>query len=134
MIMDNYRKSNDAGTVKGMNKSSGCLERVLQKIFCFAQPFIFKYTMEEYLEVMSEFTDSLIREGENNGLTYIGGRVSFTASKQDSSINACVKMYFKDDDNKWLVKKAERRLEKNKFTSETVTRLESEGELEFEIN
>lgn len=82
---------------------------------------------------MSEFTDSEILSGIDSGLTFIGGDVTFISSPSNPEIMAIVKLEFQDASKSWKLKKAERKLKKNMFTSETIKRLESVGEMTFDI-
>lgn len=97
------------------------------------QSVLGKYTLESYLESLSEFTDGEIRDQLENGLTYLGGEASFTADRDRVDVTAAVCLEFQNRAGQWRQRKAERHLCKSMFTQETVRRLENAGELRFEI-
>lgn len=92
-----------------------------------------KYSLETYLEVLGEFTDSEILSGEDTGLTYIGGEVVFLTKKNESDILITINLEFQDINREWKLKSSERSVKKNMFTQETVKRLETSSKIKFEI-
>lgn len=91
------------------------------------------YTIEEYLKILSEFTDSIIEEGKKDHLFFVGGEVIFKCIKQMKKIDIKVNMEFKTEDNQWELKKAERELDYTLFSRETIELLESSEELRYKI-
>lgn len=78
-----------------------------------------KYSLDTYLDIMSEFTDKLIQESEQDGLTYLGGECCVADDKAERKYDFHVKLYFQNWNGSHILKEARRKLPKNCFTSET---------------
>ena len=78
-----------------------------------------KYGLETYLNILSEFTDRLIKEAEQSGLTYVGGECQIVNIQAEKLYDFHIKMYFQDKYGEQILKEARRKLPKDRFTSET---------------
>ena len=91
------------------------------------------YTIEEYLKVLSDFTDSVILDSKKDELTFMGGEVVFRSEKELKKVKINVDMEFKSVDNQWQLKKAERKIDYSTFSKEAIEKIESEKEIRFNI-
>lgn len=120
--------------VKKRNES-GVWENIKTTLKFTYQSAIGKYSLETYLEVLGEYTDSEIIDFLEKGYTYGGGEVTFLTEKSEDTIKVMVKMYFFERiTKKNKLKQAERSLEKNIFTDETIKTLEEKRLVMYEIN
>lgn len=93
-----------------------------------------KYSLETYLEILSEFTDDEINTALDNGDTYAGGEAVFYSIVNSDTIHATVEMrFYNENDLKVRTKKAERDLERKIFTDEALATIDRNGETAFEI-
>ena len=93
-----------------------------------------KYSIETYLEVMNDFIDSEIRESQKQGMTYTGGQVAFSTTKESDKYVVEVQLYFTEPGTQqYSVKRAERQLAKKKFIRRDIERLEACQKLEFNV-
>lgn len=91
-----------------------------------------KYTMETYIEVLGEFTDSIIKDSKKEGLKFTGGYVTF--KYKVDYIEAEIKMYFMAYDGTRKLKEAKRNLNCNIFMNRTIDEIKkAEGGLQFAI-
>lgn len=93
-----------------------------------------KYSLEAYLEVLSEFTDGEINTALDNGEIYGGGEVTFLSAVNSNALSVTVEMrFYSDKEKKTKKRKAERDLERKMFTDEALRLLDRNGETTFEI-
>ena len=93
-----------------------------------------KYSINSYLEVLSEFTDGEINAALDNGEVYGGGEVTFLSIMNSDTLKVSIEMRFYDDSvKKTKTRKAERKLERKMFTSEALSLFDKNGETTFEI-
>lgn len=94
-----------------------------------------RFTIESYLELISEFTDETIVHSRNEGLIYIGGecKIKFNEELKDK-ITIIIEMQFKTRDGKWKQKRAQREIDQNKFVSQVIDEIKEKKELKYEIN
>lgn len=115
------------------NKEKSLLDVFFDSVQYMIQSIQGKYKLETYLEILSEYTDSQIRNWEKNGFLYIEGELIVTTDKDRKDISFAIYMIFQDADQKRKLKSAEKSVEKYKFTKETIERLETALEMKFEI-
>lgn len=90
-----------------------------------------KYSLDTYLDIVSEYTDRQIRAAEDVNLRYVGGTCKVKNSFDADVFDFEIKMYFEDETGKSVIKEAKRGLPKNRFVSET-SRIIAD-EVSFEI-
>lgn len=93
-----------------------------------------KYSLETYLDILSEFTDEVILDAKKENLSYIGGKAVFSINEKSNTVNIKMELEFKKPDRNWVVKKAERNLDMSDFTEESLLKIKSMGEMVFQIN
>lgn len=91
------------------------------------------YSIEEYLKVLSDFTDSVILDSQKEGLMFMGGEVVFKSKKELNKIKINVDMEFKNVDNQWILKKAEKEIEYATFNKDAIEKIETKNEIRFNI-
>lgn len=89
-----------------------------------------KYDLNTYLDIVGEYADQLIAESEKKeNLFYQGGHCEVT--QLEDCYQFTVKLYFKSEDGADTLKEASRKIKKNRFTSETRSRLEESKTFEI---
>lgn len=91
-----------------------------------------KYSIENYLDVVSKYTDQIILSSEKNYLAYLGGECKITRDSDNESLKFTLEMYFEGGLNKKIKKTATRKIPLEKFTDEAIQKL-GEKEMIFEI-
>ena len=114
-------------------ESKSLISEVMSSVKYMFQSAQGKYSLETYLEILSEFTDSEIMDGEEKGLKFVGGEVRFKSVRNDNYVSIVIELEFQDGFGEWRLKKAERKIEKDRFVEETVQRLENEEETIFNV-
>lgn len=94
-----------------------------------------RFTIESYLELISEFTDETILQSKKEGLVYIGGecKIKFNEELKDK-ITVVIEMQFKTRSGEWKQKRAQREIDKNKFVSDAINQIKEKKELKYEIS
>jgi|Cm1ome_3_1110798.scaffolds.fasta_scaffold10778_2 hypothetical protein len=117
---------------KKKDESKNLLDLIKEKLIKIFQKTD-NYTIEEYLKVLSDFTDSVILDSKKDELTFMGGEVVFRSEKELKKVKINVDMEFKSVDNQWQLKKAERKIDYSTFSKEAIEKIESEKEIRFNI-
>lgn len=117
---------------KKKDESKNLLDLIKEKLVKIFQKTD-NYTIEEYLKVLSDFTDSVILDSKKEGLTFMGGEVVFRSEEELKKVKINVEMEFKRVDNQWQLKKAERKIDYSTFSKEAIEKIESEKEICFNI-
>ncbi len=117
---------------KKKDESKNLLDLIKEKLVKIFQKTD-NYTIEEYLKVLSDFTDSVILDSKKDKLTFMGGEVVFRSEKELKKVKINVDMEFKSVDNQWQLKKAERKIDYSTFSKEAIEKIESEKEIRFNI-
>lgn len=117
---------------KKKDESKNLLDLIKEKLVKIFQKTD-NYTIEEYLKVLSDFTDSVILDSKKDELTFMGGEVVFRSEKELKKVKINVDMEFKSVDNQWQLKKAERKIDYSTFSKEAIEKIESEKEIRFNI-
>lgn len=82
-----------------------------------------KYDLDTYLDIVGEYAERLIAESEKKeNLLYQGGHCEVT--QMEDCYQFAVKLYFMSEDGADTIKEASKKIKKNRFTSETRSRLE----------
>ncbi len=89
------------------------------------------YTLDEYLEIVSKYTDSLIMNEHKNGRFFTGG--DCTVSYQEGKILFSIKMYFINSQKDRILKEATRTLRADNFDPATQNSIKECNKV-FEIN
>jgi hypothetical protein len=120
---------------KEMNESNeeGLFGSFKQSIKYLFQSAKGKYSIETYLSILSEFTDTTIISSEAEGLKFVGGEAKFHMLHGAKLIDVIIELEFKTSSGDWKLKKAERKIECNKFTYEALNTIENAGELKFSV-
>ena len=93
-----------------------------------------RYSIDSYLEIMSEFTDGEINAALDNGEVYGGGEVTFWSVSNSDTLDVTVEMRFYDDKEKKIkTRKAERKLQRKLFTDDALKVFDNNGQTTFEI-
>lgn len=89
-----------------------------------------KYDLDTYLDIVGEYADRLIAKAEKEEkILYQGGNCEVT--QQENIYQFTVKLYFKAEDRTDVLKEASRKIEKKRFTSETMRMLEQSKTFEI---
>lgn len=91
-----------------------------------------KYSLETYLQIISEYTDELIKDAERKGFLYKGGKCGVWKNDKSEMLEFHIEMYFENRDREVIEKEAERQLSIKKFTREAVATIGDKG-LKFNI-
>lgn len=79
-----------------------------------------KYSLDTYLDIIGEYTDSQIIEAKTGEkLKYTGGQCSVKNDRENECYVFSVHMYFMSNTGETITKEASRSLPKKRFTSET---------------
>lgn len=108
---------------KKKDESKNLLDLIKEKLIKIFQKTD-NYTIEEYLKVLSDFTDSVILDSKKDELTFMGGEVVFRSEKELKKVKINVDMEFKSVDNQWQLKKAERKIDYSTFSKEAIEKIE----------
>lgn len=93
-----------------------------------------RYSIDSYLEILSEFTDGEINAALDNGEVYGGGEVTFLSVSNGDALDVTVEMRFYDDKEKKIkTRKAERKLQRKLFTDDALKVFDNNGQTSFEI-
>lgn len=93
-----------------------------------------KYSFLTYLDIMNDFIDEEIRQEQAQGLRYTGGHVIFLNNTTHNSCDILVELFFlRPENDKYLVKRAERQLSKSQFIRRDIALLEKQQRLEFNV-
>lgn len=93
-----------------------------------------RYSIDSYLEILSEFTDGEINAALDNGEVYGGGEVTFLSVSNGDALDVTVEMRFYDDKEKKIkTRKAERKLQRKLFTDDALKVFDNNGQTTFEI-
>lgn len=113
------------------------VKEVFDKILEWIQKFVRKenagrvFTLSEYLDIVSQYTDSAIMKEEKTGNYYTGGDCRATVINS-GMVEFCIRMYFMNSNEERLMKKANRKLSLSNFDEETQAYLREESRV-FEI-
>lgn len=81
-----------------------------------------KYSLDTYLDILGEYTDLQIINGEKEGLEYIGGKCSDkVCEKNPEYMEFVVELYFENQWGEPVKREARRNIPLNKFVSETIS-------------
>lgn len=75
-------------------------------------------SLNQYLDLVSKYTDSAILKEERKGLSYTGGECT-VAMGDEGIVKFSIEMYFVNKESKRFVKKAYRKLDIQSFDEET---------------
>lgn len=114
-------------------KSNGCLQEFLDSLWYMIDSIQGKLSLESYLEILSQYTDSLIRSSEQEGLSYRDGVCHLCAAASRDSLVFTIELFFTDQVGQLVQKRAERALPNKKFTRESVRKAQA-GPLQFHID
>lgn len=78
-----------------------------------------KYSLDTYLDIVSEYTDGIISDSVAEGLYYLGGECEVINNQKDSTYDFKLSLFFESKDTERIVKEASRSISKEKFTTET---------------
>lgn len=96
-----------------------------------------KYSIDEYLEILSKMADNIILEEINKDQGYVGGKCIFKFEEQENipreNISVMVELYFHSNQNGWIKKTIERRIRRNRFIKEDFIFIKQRQILEFSI-
>ena len=93
-----------------------------------------KYSLQTYLDIVSEYADRQIVLNEEKGLTYMGGSCHIKGKENDpKKIKFKVELFFEDEQKQSIKKEAEKELSLDKFVSETIAQIGTDG-LDFNIS
>lgn len=101
------------------------LKQLLNAIFYFIDSLRKKYSLETYIEVISQYTDKIILKEIESGKLYRGGNC-LVKKNNKTEILFTVKMYFIDENGQNYIKEAARTLALSQFTRETEDLLKEE--------
>lgn len=112
----------------------GFLTRIKNDIKYVFQSSKGKYSLNTYVELLGEITDSVILEVINKDCDYIDGEVLFSSNTGKNDIIIVIEMRFKNRSNgKLIIKRAEQDVGKENFVDEAVKSIEKSGTLRFDI-
>ena len=89
------------------------------------------FSLSEYLDIVSQYTDSAIIKEERTGNYYTGGDCRTTVIDSDM-VEFYIRMYFVNSNEERLMKEANRKLKMSNFDEDTQTYLREESRV-FEI-
>ena len=92
-----------------------------------------RHSLEAYLDILSSITDQEIKQEQEEGKIYKGGKVRFYPDLDEGIVDVALEMVFFTNDGKWEKHEARRAIAKESFTDETLDRIKESGVLEFEI-
>lgn len=96
-----------------------------------------KYSIDEYLEILSKMADKIIIDEINKTEDYAGGKCIFKFEEQENipreNISVMVELYFHSNKNGWIKKTIERRIRRNRFIKEDFIFIKQRQILEFSI-
>lgn len=94
-----------------------------------------RYSLETYLDIVEEYADRIILDCKGKGYFYKGGNCRVSVDEKNASqFLFGVKMYFENKNAEYLEEAAERYIDVNKFTTETILKIKESKELIFEID
>ena len=85
-----------------------------------------KYSLDTYLDIISEYTDRMILQCEKESYIFLGGMCKAINNDIENTYDFTVNIYFLSCDGKRIMKEATRKLSKERFTSETEQELSTE--------
>lgn len=93
---------------------------------------------QNYLTAISQYIDVKIQQFSNDeNLRFVGGECEILVDKQEKSVKSKAQMYFKNTNNKWIVKEMTGNTSFNCFTADTLdgelTEIMLEGGRKFPI-
>lgn len=117
------------------DKKRGILQEFFDSFKYMRESIKGKYSLDTYLDIVGEYADRLIIACRNEGYNYMGG--SCKVSSDNNHTNHFlfrVELFFENNEGNNLKKDAERYLECNMFTSETVAKIREKKEMIFDID
>lgn len=115
------------------DKIGSLLQELVDAFFYMIDSIQGKLSLESYLEILSQYADALIYASKQEGLSYQDGSCSVCADESRHMLLFSLEFFFMRDDLQAVKKSAERALPYEKFTRETVKKVQR-GSLRFHID
>lgn len=109
-------------------------EKLMSALYELYQSSKGKYNLESYIGLVGEFGDEVIIASKEKGLRFDKGSCLIRdIGKNRGFFTMYLELYFIDPTGKKILEKAEREMEKSRFTSESVKQIEGKRYLEYSI-
>ena len=109
-------------------------EKLMSALYELYQSSKGKYNLESYIGLVGEFADEVILASKEKGLRFDKGSCLIRdMGKNRELFTMSLELYFIDSSGKKILEKAEREMEKIKFTSESIKQIEEKRYLEYSI-
>ncbi|WP_125141627.1 hypothetical protein [Clostridium transplantifaecale] len=109
-------------------------EKFMSTLYELFQSSQGKYTLEMYINLVGEFTDEVIMASKRKGLSFNEGSCFIRDIGTNKDVfTIFLEMYFIDISGKKILEKAEREMEKRKFTYDSIKQIETKRCMEFII-
>lgn len=92
-----------------------------------------KLSLDSYLDILGQYTDSLILASAQEGLSYLSGTCTIRADEAGKALLFSVELFFLGTGSQPVQKSAERALPNKKFTREAVRKVQA-SPLRFSID
>ena len=116
-------------------KKEGIFQELFDSIRYMRESKKGRYSLDTYLDIVGEYADRIILDCKEKGYLYKGGNCSASVDVNNASqFLFGIKMYFENENAETIEKAAERCIDANKFTTETISKIRESKELIFEID
>lgn len=116
-------------------KKEGIFQELFDSIRYMIESKKGRYSLDTYLDIVGEYADRIILDCREKGYLYKGGNCRVSADvNNESQFCLGVRLYFENENAENIEKVAERYIDANKFTTETILKIRERKELVFEID
>lgn len=118
------------------NETNCFVNTLLKSEFPFLQKPLHKetvgYTVDQYAHAFSVISDQVIIEAiQNEGLTFISGKLEFSLCECQSEMTIKMKAFFKGNNGGWIIKSATTEADVSVLNDEGISELIEEEKIEF---